>query len=188
MGEATDEEPKAARSLSDLVPAFASKPLAFEPGSKWQYWQPGILTLGRIVEIVSGVQFEAFLRKRIFDPLGMKDTTFYLTGPRYRGGDACQCEGKQLLLAVRLLYRHPPTCRDHYPSNGGLFSAESVRMMSLSRLAIWSPALLPETAGDWECISSANVRAQLKCSRLDLRPRRPQRYSGLNRHEVRVSH
>ena len=79
MGEATDEEAKAARTLSDLVPAFASKPLAFEPGSKWKYCQSGILTLGRIVEIVSGVPFEVFLRKRIFDPLGMKDTTFYLS-------------------------------------------------------------------------------------------------------------
>src|SRR6202048_5192665 len=79
MGEATDQEAKAARTLSDLVPAFASKPLAFEPGSKWKYCQSGILTLGRIVEIVSGVPFEVFLRKRIFDPLGMKDTTFYLS-------------------------------------------------------------------------------------------------------------
>src|SRR6266700_2371580 len=79
MGEATDEEAKAARTLSHLVPAFASKPLAFEPGSKWKYCQSGILTLGRIVEIVSGVPFEVFLRKRIFDPLGMKDTTFYLS-------------------------------------------------------------------------------------------------------------
>src|ERR1700747_3433383 len=79
MGEATDEEAKAARTLSDLVPAFASKPLAFEPGSKWKYCQSGILTLGRIVEIVSGVSFEVFLRNHIFDPLGMKDTTFYLS-------------------------------------------------------------------------------------------------------------
>src|SRR5205807_1958444 len=69
MGEATDEEAKAARTLSGLVPAFVSKPLAFEPGSKWKYCQSGILTLGRIVEIVSGVPFEVFLRKRIFDPL-----------------------------------------------------------------------------------------------------------------------
>src|ERR1700724_2107839 len=78
-GEATDEETKAARTLSDLVPALASKPLAFEPGSKWKYCQSAILTLGRIVEIVSGVPFEVFLRTRLFDPLGMKDTTFYLT-------------------------------------------------------------------------------------------------------------
>src|SRR6478609_3539179 len=64
MGEATDQEAKAARTLSDLVPAFAAKPLAFEPGSQWKYCQSGILTLGRIVEIVSGVPFEVFLRTR----------------------------------------------------------------------------------------------------------------------------
>ena len=54
MGEATDDESKAARNLADLIPAFAAKPLAFEPGSKWRYSQSGINTLGRIVEIVSG--------------------------------------------------------------------------------------------------------------------------------------
>src|SRR5260370_10003854 len=77
MGEATEEEAKPARTLSDLVPAFASQPLAFEPGSKWKYCQSGILTLGRIVEIVSGVPFEVFLLKRIFDPLGIKITTLH---------------------------------------------------------------------------------------------------------------
>src|SRR5438046_8395762 len=87
MGEATDEEAKAARTLSDLVPAFASKPLAFEPGSQWQYSQSGILTLGRIVEIVSGEPFDVFLRNCIFEQLGMKDTTFYLPSPQVpRGG------------------------------------------------------------------------------------------------------
>jgi CubicO group peptidase (beta-lactamase class C family) len=40
-----------------------SKPLACEPGSKWKYCTSGILTLGRIVEIVSGIPFEVFLRK-----------------------------------------------------------------------------------------------------------------------------
>jgi CubicO group peptidase (beta-lactamase class C family) len=125
MGEATDEEAKAARTLSDLIPAFASKPLAFVPGSKWQYCQSGILTLGRIVEIVSGVSFDVFLRKRIFDPLGMKDTTFYLTEAQMRRWVIpARREGEQLVPAeIGLLYGHPPTWRDHYPaSNGGLFS------------------------------------------------------------------
>jgi CubicO group peptidase (beta-lactamase class C family) len=125
MGEATDEEAKAARSLADLVPAFASKPLAFEPGSKWRYCQSGILTLGRIVEIVSGVPFEVFLRKRIFEPLGMKDTTFYLSEAQMpRWVIPAKREGEHLLPAeIGLLYGHPPTWRDHYPaSNGGLFS------------------------------------------------------------------
>src|SRR5712675_3625776 len=125
MGEATDEEAKAARTLSDLIPAFASKPLAFVPGSKWKYCQSGILTLGRIVEIVSGEPFEVFLRTRIFDPLGMKDTTFYLTEAQMpRWVIPAKREGEQLLPAeIALLFGHPPTWRDHYPaSNAGLFS------------------------------------------------------------------
>ncbi|HMI52188.1 MAG TPA: serine hydrolase domain-containing protein [Candidatus Saccharimonadales bacterium] len=163
MGEATDEEAKAARTLSDLIPAFASKPLGFVPGSKWQYCQSGILTLGRIVEIVSGVSFDVFLRKRIFDPLDMKDTTFYLSEAQMpRWVIPARREGEQLVTAeIGLLYRHPPTWRGHYPaSNGGLFStapdytrlaqmllnagvldgrryltAESVRMMSTIQTA-----------------------------------------------------
>jgi CubicO group peptidase (beta-lactamase class C family) len=125
MGEATEEEAKAARSLSDLVPAFASKPLAFEPGSKWKYSQSGILTLGRIIEVVSGMPFEDFLQKRIFDPLGMKDTTFYLTEAQMpRWVIPAKSEGEQPLPGeIGLLYGHPPTWRDHYPaSNSGLFS------------------------------------------------------------------
>jgi len=117
MGEATDEEAKAARSLSDLVPAFASKPLAFEPGSKWRYCQSGILTLGRIVEIVSGEPFEVFLRKRIFDPLGMKDTTFYLTEAQCPGGGYLasakgnNCCRPRTALLKALLPRGAPTTR-----------------------------------------------------------------------------
>ena len=125
MGEATDEEAKAARTLSDLVPAFASKPLEFEPGSKWKYCQSGILTLGRIVEIVSGEPFEVFLRKRIFDPLGMKDTTFSLSEAQMpRWVIPAKREGERLVPAeIGLLYGHPPTWSGHYPaSNGGLFS------------------------------------------------------------------
>ena len=125
MGEATDEESKTARTLSDLIPAFASKPLAFEAGSKWQYSQSGILTLGRIVEIVSGVPFEVFLRNHIFDPLGMKDTTFYLSEAQMpRWVIPARRESDQLVPAeIGLLNGHPPTWRGHYPaSNGGLFS------------------------------------------------------------------
>jgi CubicO group peptidase (beta-lactamase class C family) len=125
MGEATDEESKTARTLSGLIPAFASKPLAFEAGSKWQYSQSGILTLGRIVEIVSGVPFEVFLRNHIFDPLGMKDTTFYLSEAQMPGWVVpARRESEQLVPAeIGLLNGHPPAWRGHYPaSNGGLFS------------------------------------------------------------------
>jgi len=127
---------KTARTLSDLVPAFASKPLAFAPGSKWKYCQSGILTLGRIVEIVSGVPFEVFLRKRIFDPLGMKDTTFYLTAAQMpRWVIPAKREGEKLVPAEnRASLRPSSTWGNHYPaSNAGLFSVAKIAEDALNR-------------------------------------------------------
>lgn len=77
LGEAPREAGAKARTLAELVPLFANVPMQFEPGSKWSYCQSGINTAGRIVEVVSGMPFDAFLQKRLFDPLGMKNTTFY---------------------------------------------------------------------------------------------------------------
>jgi CubicO group peptidase (beta-lactamase class C family) len=67
------------RTLAETTIAVSQLPLRFEPGSKWEYSNSGIDVLGRIVEVASGQKFEAFLQARIFDPLGMKDTTFYPT-------------------------------------------------------------------------------------------------------------
>ena len=64
-------------TLAEAVMAFSQRPLDFEPGSKWAYCNPGIDTLGRVIEVVSGKPYEAFLQERIFGPLEMVDTTFY---------------------------------------------------------------------------------------------------------------
>jgi CubicO group peptidase (beta-lactamase class C family) len=64
-------------TLAEGVMAFSQRPLDFEPGSKWAYCNTGIDTLGRVVEVVSGMPYEAFLQERIFGPLGMVDTTFF---------------------------------------------------------------------------------------------------------------
>jgi CubicO group peptidase (beta-lactamase class C family) len=64
-------------TLQGAVVGYAISPLQFEPGSKWQYCNPGINTLGRLVEIASGKPFAQFMQERLFDPLGMKDTTFW---------------------------------------------------------------------------------------------------------------
>ena len=71
------------RTLAETSKAVAGLPLQFEPGSKWAYCNSGIDTLGRIVEVASGESFEAFLQKRVFDPLRMNDTVFYPT-PEHR--------------------------------------------------------------------------------------------------------
>jgi CubicO group peptidase (beta-lactamase class C family) len=67
------------RTLAETTLAAALRPLQFEPGTRWAYSNPGIDTLGRVIEVVSGESYEAFLQKRVFDPLGMTDTTFYPT-------------------------------------------------------------------------------------------------------------
>ena len=62
--------------LADAVRTYAMSPLQFEPDSKYQYSNAGINTAGRIIEVVSGTPYEEFLTKRLFAPLGMKDTNF----------------------------------------------------------------------------------------------------------------
>jgi CubicO group peptidase (beta-lactamase class C family) len=62
--------------LDAAVRTYAMSPLQFEPDSKYQYSNAGINTAGRIIEVVSGAPYEEFLAKRLFAPLGMKDTSF----------------------------------------------------------------------------------------------------------------
>lgn len=128
MGEPTAAEAQAARNLAQLIPAIASKPLSFAPGAKWQYCQSGINTLGRIIEVVSGMPFEEFLQTRLFGPLHMKDTTFYLTAEqmtRYVTPAALQ-DGQLREAQLGLLFGESPMFKGHYPAaNGGLFSTAS---------------------------------------------------------------
>jgi CubicO group peptidase (beta-lactamase class C family) len=73
----SDVYDKRNRTLAETTLAAALRPLEFEPGSKWAYSNSGIDTLGRVIEVVSGESYEGFLKKRVFDPLGMADTVFY---------------------------------------------------------------------------------------------------------------
>ena len=65
-------------TLAAYIPRLAAVPLDFQPGTQWAYsGYAGPDTLSRIVELVSGQPYDEFLRTRIFQPLGMKDTFFY---------------------------------------------------------------------------------------------------------------
>jgi CubicO group peptidase (beta-lactamase class C family) len=63
--------------LGTAVRSYAMMPLQHEPDTKYQYSNAGINTAARILEVVSGMPYEEFMQKRLFDPLGMKDTTFW---------------------------------------------------------------------------------------------------------------
>ncbi len=69
---------KEGEKLAVYIPRLGQTALEFQPGTRWAYSaQAGFDTLGRIVEIASGMPLDQFFRKRIFDPLGMKDITFW---------------------------------------------------------------------------------------------------------------
>jgi CubicO group peptidase (beta-lactamase class C family) len=84
LGEAAAPAAREARTLADLVPLWLAAPMQYEPGERWKYTQSGINAGARIVEVVSGMTFDAFVQKRLFDPLGMTSTTFYPTADQRR--------------------------------------------------------------------------------------------------------
>jgi CubicO group peptidase (beta-lactamase class C family) len=77
LGEANNDAARQAHTLADLIPLFLAAPMQYEPGSQWRYCQSGINTAARVIEVVSGKSFDLFVQERIFEPLGMKSTTFF---------------------------------------------------------------------------------------------------------------
>ncbi|MFK4583719.1 serine hydrolase domain-containing protein [Bradyrhizobium ottawaense] len=69
-----------ATTLGEMMDVLADLPLIFHPGSSWEY---SIATdvLARLVEVISGERFDAFLQSRILGPLGMADTGFVASDP-----------------------------------------------------------------------------------------------------------
>jgi CubicO group peptidase (beta-lactamase class C family) len=115
--------------LAARVRSYAMLPLEFEPDSKYAYSNAGINTAGRIIEVVSGMPYEQFMEQRLFQPLGMKDTTFW-PSPRqvrrlaksYKANAAKT--GLEETTVTQL--RYPLTDRTRQPMPaGGLFSTAS---------------------------------------------------------------
>ncbi len=113
--------------LRDAVRSYAITPLEYEPGTKHVYSNAGINTAGRVIEVVAKMPYETFLDKRIFEPLGMTDTTFWPNARQVKRLAKSYKLGpdKKNLVATpidQLLY--PLTDRVHrFPMpGGGLFS------------------------------------------------------------------
>jgi CubicO group peptidase (beta-lactamase class C family) len=68
-------------TIGDAVKKLAGLPLLFQPGDAWEYSVADDV-LGYLVEVVSGMPLDQYLRKRLFVPLGMKDTGFFLPGEK----------------------------------------------------------------------------------------------------------
>ncbi|MFO0921158.1 MAG: serine hydrolase domain-containing protein [Pirellulales bacterium] len=125
MDELKPDEAYTSKNLTEAASRYAKVQVAFEPGTKWRYSQTSINTAARIIEVVSGKSFDTFVAEKIFQPLQMKDTTFYLSEQQasrlaksYKKTNDGFEEAKIGLLAGK-----EPTFRDRMPAaNGGLFS------------------------------------------------------------------
>lgn len=76
------------QTLQDMARQMAGLPLAFSPGTEWRY-SHSIDTLGAIVEIITGMELDEFFRQRIFGPLGMNDTDFWVSENKVHRLMAC---------------------------------------------------------------------------------------------------
>lgn len=74
FGEQFDRQKGAIRRLEDYYQFFSRQPLQFEPGKDWAYSNAGMLLAGLIVERVSGMSYDGYLRRHVFGPAGMDAT------------------------------------------------------------------------------------------------------------------
>jgi CubicO group peptidase (beta-lactamase class C family) len=129
LGEISGDQARECKKLADAIPLYVAKPVGFTPGSKWVYCQSGINTGGRIAEVVTKEPLEKLMKRKLFDPLGMKDTTFYLTEqqlPRLAKSYRRTEKGDLELTDIGFLRGKSPTSTDRFPApNGGLFSTAS---------------------------------------------------------------
>jgi len=69
-------------TLKDMIQKLSKIPLLYQPGSKWNYSR-STEVLGYLVEVLSGKPFDVFLKERIFNPLKMEDTDFYVPKEKF---------------------------------------------------------------------------------------------------------
>jgi CubicO group peptidase (beta-lactamase class C family) len=80
--------PSQAPGTDEWLRSLGSLPLMYQPGERWMY-HTSADALGALVERVSGMRLEAFMRERIFEPLGMKDTAFSVPEDKWDRLPAC---------------------------------------------------------------------------------------------------
>ena len=149
--------------LQGMVGQLAQIPLDFSPGTAWNY-SVSIDVLGYLVEKLSGMSFGEFLRTRLFDPLGMKDTAFYVPPNDFERFTSCyqpETQGSGLRLqddGRESTYAKPPMLES---GGGGLVSTahdylrfcrmmlnggtlDGVQILSPKTVALFSLNYLPD--------------------------------------------
>ncbi len=103
------------KGLAAFADGMATMPLVYEPGTKWSY-SSGLDLMGRLIEVVSGQSFDAFLQERFFGPLGMASTGF-----RVAAKDAGRLATNYGVLAGKLVPIDPPETSVYLDEPGFLY-------------------------------------------------------------------
>lgn len=142
-----------ATSLSELIGRYTSMPLAYEPGTDWQYSVATDLQ-AEIIERLTGERFDLFMAKRVFGPLGMRDTAFQLTHEQNRRlvqGHVLDAETDRLRAA-----RHEERLESIFPMGGTSFKSTAIDYARFARMLLNRGAL-----GDVRILSAEAVDLML---------------------------
>ena len=155
-------------TLAAMIKVLAREPLHFQPGTRWSYSTAGMDTLGRVVEVVSGMPYDKFLQTRLFDPLGMKDTTFWISPSQKKRfvQPVILKAGKLQPTPIDYMYGGAVTDHERPPLGGaGLFStaadvAKFYQMMLNHGAANGRQILKPETVAEMTRKQTGDLKAR----------------------------
>lgn len=155
-------------TLAVMVKVLAREPLHFQPGTRWSYSTAGMDTLGRVVEVVSGMPYDKFLQTRLFNPLGMKDTTFWISPSQKKRfvQPIILKSGKLQPTPIDYMYGGAVTDHERPPLGGaGLFStaadaAKFYQMMLNHGLFNGHQILKPGTVAEMTRKQTGDLRAR----------------------------
>jgi CubicO group peptidase (beta-lactamase class C family) len=130
-----EAQPLAAGTLEEMTERLAELPLLCDPGSCWNY---GVSTdvLGRVVEVASGQTLDAFFQDRIFEPLGMVDSGFWVAEEKLGRVATLYQHGEEGLTRLEGSFVTDPAARPGLLSGGGgLFSTAADYLRFLRMIA-----------------------------------------------------
>ncbi|MDP1631858.1 MAG: serine hydrolase domain-containing protein [Caulobacter sp.] len=130
-------------TLDEFIAKLATIPLQFSPGDAWNY-SVSTDVLGYLVGKISGVPFEQFLEERIFQPLGMTDTSFTVPADKAHRLTACYAAGQ---LGSKVMAQGLPKLQDdpakspyltptQFPSGGGGLVSTAADYMRFARMLL----------------------------------------------------
>lgn len=130
--------PSAATTLEGFAKRMAGVPLAADPGTRFAYDGVNTEVLGRVIEVVAGEPFDRFLQRRIFTPLGMKDTGFSVpAAQRHRIADISAVgPGGGLVRAPGRSSVTPGEPLNDYPSGAGGLYATAADYLRFARMLL----------------------------------------------------